>query len=84
MPGPEVLRGSQLQSPPPEGASCVLMKEGERENIKLRKFTIRTGINSLCPFPYSFSILFDPIYWLSCHLPSRRSEAEPRQYSITS
>lgn len=31
-PGPEGPRGSQLQSPPPEGASCALGSKGKTSN----------------------------------------------------
>lgn len=81
-PGPEGPRGSQLQSPPPEGASCALGSKGKPSNEGVQG---GAGTTSPLPIPYSFSALLpSPTCWPKNHLPSRRSEAEPRQYSITS
>lgn len=81
-PGPEGPHGSQLQSPPPEVASCALGSKGKPSNEGVQG---GAGTTSPLPVPYSFSALLpSPTCWPKNHLPSRRSEAEPRQYSITS
>lgn len=70
----------------PVGHSCNLhLLKGLLVHWGVKGVHGGAGTTSPLPVPYSFSALLpSPTCWPKNHLPSRRSEAEPRQYSITS